>query len=453
MPISESKITIYQDSIKDLPDRPSEAGISAERLKALFDSRTDNEVKEKLNELIDALGKETAAGEIGAVGGTVQQMLDTLLEAVDGKQEKQEGFGLYPEDKAATDNNFTTEEKEKLAGIEAGSNAYTLPEASAEVLGGIRLGTGLVLQEDGTVSAIDETARTRIGDMKEVEAETGGEDLASAILAVNDGLNFTQDLAEALEGRVSALEAGGGTGGGGSGGGGTVDLSDYYTKDETDAAIKEAVDNVDVTVDLSGYYTKTETDEAIETAVDEIDLTGYATEDYVGKKIAEAQLGGGSGTVDLSAYYTKGETDAAIKTAVDAVELLPGPKGDPGVSCTHAWNGTTLTVTSASGTSSADLKGEPGHTPVKGEDYFDGAPGEDGISPVAVVTQTDTGATITITDKTGTTSAAVTNGKDGDKGDPGATPVRGTDYWTDADKQEIINSVLAALPAAEGVSF
>ena len=35
----------------------------------------------------------------------------------------------------------------------------------------------------------------------------------------------------------------------------------------------------------------------------------------------------------------------------------------------------------------------------------------------------------------------------------GATPVRGTDYWTEEDKQEIINEVLAALPASEEESF
>ena len=40
----------------------------------------------------------------------------------------------------------------------------------------------------------------------------------------------------------------------------------------------------------------------------------------------------------------------------------------------------------------------------------------------------------------------------GPAGADGHTPVRGTDYWTESDKQEIINSVLAALPAAEGVS-
>ena len=37
-----------------------------------------------------------------------------------------------------------------------------------------------------------------------------------------------------------------------------------------------------------------------------------------------------------------------------------GPAGADGISVTHRWNGTVLEVTSASGTSSADLKGEPG---------------------------------------------------------------------------------------------
>ena len=56
-------------------------------------------------------------------------------------------------------------------------------------------------------------------------------------------------------------------------------------------------------------------------------------------------------------------------------------------------------------------------------------------------------------------------GEKGDKGDPGYTPqknvdyfdgyspVRGTDYWTEADKAAVIEDVLEALPAAEEVSF
>ena len=42
----------------------------------------------------------------------------------------------------------------------------------------------------------------------------------------------------------------------------------------------------------------------------------------------------------------------------------------------------------------------------------------------------------------------------GDKGDKGDPPVKGTDYWTSADKADIVNEVLlTALPTAEGVSF
>ena len=49
----------------------------------------------------------------------------------------------------------------------------------------------------------------------------------------------------------------------------------------------------------------------------------------------------------------------------------------------------------------------------------DGQDGTDGFSPTATVTQTQTGATISITDKQGTTTANITNGQDGSPGQPG----------------------------------
>lgn len=48
-----------------------------------------------------------------------------------------------------------------------------------------------------------------------------------------------------------------------------------------------------------------------------------------------------------------------------------------------------------------------------------GGTGADGFSPIANVTQTDAGAVISITDKSGTTTATITNGKDGEKGEKG----------------------------------
>lgn len=86
----------------------------------------------------------------------------------------------------------------------------------------------------------------------------------------------------------------------------------------------------------------------------------------------------------------KGDTGPQGEKGEVGPEGPQGESGSNGISATHSWNGTILTVTSASGTSSADLKGEKGDK---------GVPGEPGIN--------------------------------------GYTPIRGTDYWTEADKAEI----------------
>ena len=96
-----------------------------------------------------------------------------------------------------------------------------------------------------------------------------------------------------------------------------------------------------------------------------------------------------------------------------------GKDGADGVSATHEWNGTVLTITSASGTSSADLKGRDGN---------------DGVS----ATHSWNGTTLTVTSASGTSSANL-------KGADGATPQRGADYWTAADIAEIKSYVDEAI--------
>ena len=67
----------------------------------------------------------------------------------------------------------------------------------------------------------------------------------------------------------------------------------------------------------------------------------------------------------------------------------------------------------------------------------------------------DTGATGPQGPK-GDTGPAGPKGDTGDVGPAGPagyTPVKGTDYFTEEDKTEMVNAVLAALPAAEGVSY
>ncbi len=65
----------------------------------------------------------------------------------------------------------------------------------------------------------------------------------------------------------------------------------------------------------------------------------------------------------------------------------------------------------------------------------------------------DNPAPVNIKGDTGATGAQGAQGEKGDKGDKGDTPVKGTDYWTAADKTEIVDDVLAALPTWTGGSY
>lgn len=53
----------------------------------------------------------------------------------------------------------------------------------------------------------------------------------------------------------------------------------------------------------------------------------------------------------------------------------------------------------------------------------------------------------------GATGAPGATGPKGDPGVPGKTPVKGVDYFTEVDKQEIVDAVLAALPDGTEVSY
>lgn len=138
-------------------------------------------------------------------------------------------------------------------------------------------------------------------------------------------------------------------------------------------------------------------DVVIEVPEAEVDLTGYATEEYVAKKIAEAELS--EGDVDLSAYYTKSETDKKIEDAVAAIDVPEVDVDLTGYATEQFVNDAISTIELTPGP-----KGEDGYTPVKGVDYFDG--------------------------------------KDGVDGAPGKDGADGQDYvLTDADKQEIAGMV------------
>ena len=76
---------------------------------------------------------------------THQSEYEALIAAIAGKVDKVEGKGLSTED-------YTTAEKTKLAGIEAGANAYTLPAATTSALGGVQVGSNLTIDANGVLS-------------------------------------------------------------------------------------------------------------------------------------------------------------------------------------------------------------------------------------------------------------------------------------------------------------
>ena len=73
-----------------------------------------------------------------------------------------------------------------------------------------------------------------------------------------------------------------------------------------------------------------------------------------------------------------------------------------------------------------------------------GDPGAAGHSPVVTATKSGGVTTVKVD---GEAIATINDGKNG------KTPVRGTDYWTAADKQEMVNEVLAALPDGTEVAY
>ena len=102
-------------------------------------------------------------------------------------------------------------------------------------------------------------------------------------------------------------------------------------------------------------------------------------------------------------------------------------------------------------------KGDTGATGAPGLKGDTGAPGKDGKDGTNGITPTiGTNGNWYLGE---TDTGKPSRGEKGDKGDTGATgadgktPVKGTDYWTESDKQEIVNDVIAALPDGTEVSY
>lgn len=130
-----------------------------------------------------------------------------------------------------------------------------------------------------------------------------------------------------------------------------IDLSSYATKKE----LTDAIAAIELKEGPKG-------DQGIQGPVGPQGPKGdQGIQGLPGEKGADGAPGkdGVDGTDGQSAYaiwLALGNTGSEA----DFLNWLKGQKGDDGTSANHSWNGTKLTITSASGTSTADLKGEKG---------------------------------------------------------------------------------------------
>jgi hypothetical protein len=211
-----------------------------------------------------------------------------------------------------------------------------------------------------------------------------------------------------------------------------ADKNSVYTKTEVDTAIANKADTSDIESALAEKADKVEVENSLaekanKTEVDE-SLSG---KEAINNKITDKRF-----ITDSKANYPSIAFLEDYYYNVDEIDALLDGKDistDTGTaSITHTWDGTILTITTDSGTSSADLKGEQG---IQGEKGEAGADGKDGIDGVGIAstdmkTSTEDGGinviTFNFTDGK-TTTCSFRNGSKGSQGEKGEAGADGKD--------------------------
>lgn len=157
----------------------------------------------------------------------------------------------------------------------------------------------------------------------------------------------------------------------------------------------------------------------------------------------------------ISAMKTATENANQAAAAANAAAEHASPYVDAETGLWMRWDADAGKYVST-GTTATGPQGAPGNDGADGETPYIGSNGNWWIG------QTDTGikaqgpagadGTMSFEDLTDEQRESL-RGPQGQDGTAGYTPVKGVDYWTPADKAEMVNDVLASLPNASGVSF
>ena len=121
---------------------------------------------------------------------------DYVDTTVSGKVDKVDGKGL-------STNDYTTTEKNKLAGIEAGANNYSLPVATSTSLGGVKSGTDITVDSSGNVSVNDDSHNHIISNIDNLQST-----LDSKVDSVDGKGLSTNDYTTAEKNKLAGIDTG-----------------------------------------------------------------------------------------------------------------------------------------------------------------------------------------------------------------------------------------------------
>ena len=281
-------------------------------------SEVNTAISAAIDDLIDgAPATYDTLKEISDWIATHQDEYAALIAAIAGKVDKVEGKGLSTED-------YTTAEKTKLAGIAEGANAYTLPTASASVLGGVKIGANISVANDGTISGDYSAATTSAAGLMSAADKTKLEGIEAGATAttVDSALSGTSEnpvqnkvINTALAGKVDTVSGKG------------LSTEDYTTAEKTKlAGIAEGATAVTVDSTLSGTSENPVQNKVINAAlagkVDTVTGKGLSTNDYTDAektKLAGIAEGANAYTLPVATSSTLGgvKQGANVSIALD----------------------------------------------------------------------------------------------------------------------------------------
>lgn len=169
--------------------------------------------------------------------------------------------------------------------------------------------------------------------------------------------------------------------------------------------------------------------------------TGPAGSDGISPTVSITPITGGYRLVitdaegDHAADIMDGQTGPTGPAGADGQPGQPGADGiSPTVSIIPISGGNRLTVTDATGSHTADIMngtdGQNGSDGAPGRDGTDGQDGQDGVSPTVEITAISGGHRLTITDGSGAHTADILDGQTGPQGPAGTDGTDGTDGVT-----------------------